>query len=1032
MDDADDFFAERDRRMGIPDEDVDKYIQTRLAATRQNRSTARRVGDSEDFGVAQHSPINSERRSHKLSLGLKKASGNNSAETANSGMELNPASLSPLRKTIGESTPSAARCTKRRKTTGEYYTPQSMDYFLRASVPEGPNPDPVALRTMARRSGASVERFSVSSSMSHIAPGCHRDPIMPSLQAQTVRTADQAVPVTEEVSGYSTANTPDSEMKVAQTQKRQKLNTPLVSTPNDPSVIEVFSLPPVPPRRNAAVFSSTTPDNHKTNSSGFLENSSNSLLADGIPKDEIVAISISVGPSSSRIADDSHEAGCIGETPVSRTPAGFNTASDVSNITSPATTLSGQSRRASGVSHGAQPSSSNTLAPNKPKTRKTVNSDRRSRKASSNGSSSKQVKEKPKLTTPLEYAQKLQSCLDLHVKTSYLKGKRIFYVGGDMMYASTTTRGRMEYIVKHGGTLVPKYDPAIVTHIVTDAAVRHTLKALSLKSLSDIPENIPTVTWDWVVSGYGRASKRKSKLPADKDAKGEENEGEGDHGDENDLFDFEFMHAAFPERIDAGPSWKNNRWVKQAGKAARGAAAGAESAQDDSGDISHISTFSQEGKPTQTEGRGVSLTVLPPLPLNLKFVDSGKSKGHATSEAGEKAPQNDPLSEYYAQARADREAQWSQDASESDEDNDFDYYRGPAPRRGFACDLKGHKPSVCVNQHIVDKLEELRELHKAKSSEHDRWRAYSYGKCIPALRNYPKPIRSFSEARSIRGVGEKTALKIMEIINTGDLERIKYENTEDVAATRIFQGIYGVGRHTAFAWFASGLRTLDDVRAGKCDLKLSTAQEIGLKFYDDINSRMPREEARRIFEMIQPMALAIDSNLFIEIMGSYRRGKADCGDIDILITRPTTDGKTHQGVLRTLLERLHAAGIMTEDLAVPDDFSDLESVYRGLCKLPEPGAKRRRIDFLCVPWVNRGAALLYYTGDDIFNRAIRLKANKHGYSLNQRGLYAGVLRDPYDRQKKVYEGHIVASETEEEIFNILGVPWQEPHERVRG
>lgn len=29
-------------------------------------------------------------------------------------------------------------------------------------------------------------------------------------------------------------------------------------------------------------------------------------------------------------------------------------------------------------------------------------------------------------------------------------------------------------------------------------------------------------------------------------------------------------------------------------------------------------------------------------------------------------------------------------------------------------------------------------------------------------------------------------------------------------------------------------------------------------------------------------------------------------------------------------------------------------------------------------------------------------------------------------------GQIIASETEEEIFRILGVPWQEPHERVRG
>lgn len=39
----------------------------------------------------------------------------------------------------------------------------------------------------------------------------------------------------------------------------------------------------------------------------------------------------------------------------------------------------------------------------------------------------------------------------------------------------------------------------------------------------------------------------------------------------------------------------------------------------------------------------------------------------------------------------------------------------------------------------------------------------------------------------------------MEIINTGDLKRIKYENTEDVAATRAFQGIYGVGKYPSLS-----------------------------------------------------------------------------------------------------------------------------------------------------------------------------------------------------------------------------------------
>ena len=34
----------------------------------------------------------------------------------------------------------------------------------------------------------------------------------------------------------------------------------------------------------------------------------------------------------------------------------------------------------------------------------------------------------------------------------------------------------------------------------------------------------------------------------------------------------------------------------------------------------------------------------------------------------------------------------------------------------------------------------------------------------------------------------------MEILQTGNLRRITYERTEDVEATKVFQGIYGVGK----------------------------------------------------------------------------------------------------------------------------------------------------------------------------------------------------------------------------------------------
>lgn len=33
----------------------------------------------------------------------------------------------------------------------------------------------------------------------------------------------------------------------------------------------------------------------------------------------------------------------------------------------------------------------------------------------------------------------------------------------------------------------------------------------------------------------------------------------------------------------------------------------------------------------------------------------------------------------------------------------------------------------------------------------------------------------------------------MEIINTGNLERIVHENTEDVQVNKLFQGVFGVG-----------------------------------------------------------------------------------------------------------------------------------------------------------------------------------------------------------------------------------------------
>ncbi|KAG8824690.1 hypothetical protein FRC19_001270 [Serendipita sp. 401] len=133
-------------------------------------------------------------------------------------------------------------------------------------------------------------------------------------------------------------------------------------------------------------------------------------------------------------------------------------------------------------------------------------------------------------------------------------------------------------------------------------------------------------------------------------------------------------------------------------------------------------------------------------------------------------------------------------------------------------------------------------------------------------------------------------------------------------------------------------------------------------------------------------------------------------------------------VLPILLQRLHEENIIVADLG-GEDNDELEAKYMGLCRR-SPVDRVRRIDILTIPFEQWGAALVYFTGDDIFNRSMRLLANKKGMSLNQRGLYDGVVRDPKTRLKTAV-GRIIASRTEQEIFRALGVPWQEPHERVR-
>lgn len=60
------------------------------------------------------------------------------------------------------------------------------------------------------------------------------------------------------------------------------------------------------------------------------------------------------------------------------------------------------------------------------------------------------------------------------------------------------------------------------------------------------------------------------------------------------------------------------------------------------------------------------------------------------------------------------------------------------------------------------------------------------------------------------------------------------------------------------------------------------------------------------YVQVRDATLAIDPQLVAMACGSYRRGKATCGDVDVLITHP--DGKSHKGVFGKVLQSLHDSG----------------------------------------------------------------------------------------------------------------------------
>jgi DNA polymerase IV len=348
--------------------------------------------------------------------------------------------------------------------------------------------------------------------------------------------------------------------------------------------------------------------------------------------------------------------------------------------------------------------------------------------------------------------------------------------------------------------------------------------------------------------------------------------------------------------------------------------------------------------------------------------------------------------------------------------------------------LRSQKTFQCMHRNggsVDDKgpnaltIQILGEMSQYYDKIQDQWRTLGYRKAVTTLRKQTKRIATKEEAIKLPGIGARLAEKIEEIALTNRLRRL--ENAKDDSTDKVlslFLGVYGVGPKLANKWIQNGHQTLDDVVQKE---KLSENQRIGVEHYEDFQSRIPREEVTKHGELVRVELKKLDPKVQVTVGGSYRRGAEDSGDIDLIITKEGASNHEMAGIVfNQLIPKLERMGFITAKLATGSYGGDKSSKMHGCSVLPG-STVWRRIDFLLVPWNEVGAALIYFTGNDIFNRSLRLLARKKGMRLNQCGLFRNVHRDK--AMKKMNEGEMLESHSEKRIFAILGVPWRPPQDR---
>jgi len=302
-------------------------------------------------------------------------------------------------------------------------------------------------------------------------------------------------------------------------------------------------------------------------------------------------------------------------------------------------------------------------------------------------------------------------------------------------------------------------------------------------------------------------------------------------------------------------------------------------------------------------------------------------------------------------------------------------------------------------------LAEIADLLEIKGDNAFKIRAYR--SAADTVATWPDALTRLDERqlRELPGIGKDLAARIHELTTTGASPAHEALRAELPPTILDLLRLQGVGPKTVATLHAAlGIASLDDLAAAARAGRLRALKGMGAKKEAQILEAIAargRETGRHLLTDTAVVAADVIGHLRrhdpaadLTPVGSLRRGTETCGDLDIVAT----------GTDATLMDAFVA-------------YPGVERVLgRGETKSSVLLRGGHQVDLRLVPASSRGAALQYFTGSKAHNIALRDRAVQQGLRLNEYGLFRE-------------DGSVVAGETEEGVYEALGLRWIAPELR---